>query len=519
MKNRIKYMALLGAAVLTLASGCGTKTESSEINAPVQEEASTDAEEVPVQETTEIPAAEMPQMTSGISVKDNFKMYYLSEMEFPYMYLQYCDVTVNEEGNLKNNIENWSLERSEELRGIAASCEKQAQETEKNKAADLYYSIYQEVYLGRTDAQVISLVDELYTSLNGDHGETSRQGITFDAQTGKRLELSDLCLDYEPFKKEAISYIKECLLLTYENELLKNYEETVETMFAGEEDPSWYLDASGITVILPEESVGPFTMGIAEIHLSYEQFKQYLKQAYVPEQMDGIARLGKNEQVILNVSAKENETKKVPFELSYRWEDDWPVCSLKLGEKTMPMESFATLEHSYLIQKDGEIYCMVGVDQASDDYDTYIYRLTEGKIQETGSVMAAIDTGNMNLEEIVMEERVNFLGSYDGQRIYRFNENHELETEETELNLWKNDKVLTTTIDLPVTLGEKQSVLPAGSHMIIKATDDQTYVKFIIQETGQTGVLNVTRAENDYYSISIDGKDEHECFEVLPYAG
>ena len=55
--------------------------------------------------------------------------------------------------------------------------------------------------------------------------------------------------------------------------------------------------------------------------------------------------------------------------------------------------------------------------------------------------------------------------------------------------------------------------------VIIDATDGETYVKFTIQETGEIGILKVVRDKDEYYKISIDGKDENECFEMLPYAG
>ena len=70
-----------------------------------------------------------------------------------------------------------------------------------------------------------------------------------------------------------------------------------------------------------------------------------------------------------------------------------------------------------------------------------------------------------------------------------------------------------------MTLEDAESTLPAGSHIVLTATDGETYVKFTIQETGQTGVLNVERNETDYYKLTIDGMSEYECFEDLPYAG
>ena len=104
-------------------------------------------------------------------------------------------------------------------------------------------------------------------------------------------------------------------------------------------------------------------------------------------------------------------------------------------------------------------------------------------------------------------------------KTYRFDENCEFKTEDTEYILQRNEFVLTTTVDLPITLDGVESTLPAGSHIMANATDGETYVTFTIQETGQTGMLEVQRDVNDYNNVSINGVNENECFEILPYAG
>lgn len=156
---------------------------------------------------------------------------------------------------------------------------------------------------------------------------------------------------------------------------------------------------------------------------------------------------------------------------------------------------------------------------ASDDYVTFLYRLTNGVIEEAVEVNAAIHAGNINPNEIVMEAWVYFLGTYGGFKTYRFAENHGFTTEDQEYVLHGNEFVLTTTVDLPVTLEGADSTLPAGSHIVLTATDGESYVKFTIQETGQNGKLEVQRGEEETYRLFINGIDEYECFEILPYAG
>ncbi len=530
MDKRIKQLIILGLVALLLTGGCGkdTKQPLAEDTAQLEEmdqseDTEKDTEPVTEEETSQ---KETFNALSSIHVEKSKKTYYLPDGETAYLYLQYCDVTVDDASNenLKRNIENWSMERAEELRGISASYEEEASKAAKygKKSEFSPYSFYQSAAVSRVDSKTVCLIEDFSQYTGDGNASKSRQGICFDAQTGKRIPFSDLFSEYETFKKEAFKELTEQLADGYEDQLSKDYEKKIETIWADPETFSWYLDASGIVIVLPEGSVGSEELGIIELHLSYDQFKRYLKQAYLPDHSDGIARLEKNQQVILSLTSKNGENEEVPFLIDYVWKDgepDQPTCSVKLGNRSVKMDNFSVLEDVYLIRKEGEIYCLAGVDQASDDYYTYVYRLTDGRIIEAGSTMAAIDTGNISTEAIVMEERVDFLGSYTGKRVYRFNEKHEFETEETEFDLQKNEFVLTTSTELSATLEGKEGILPVGSHLIIKATDNYTYVKFIIPETGQSGIMDVVRDENDYYNISINGKDEHDCFKILPYAG
>lgn len=200
-------------------------------------------------------------------------------------------------------------------------------------------------------------------------------------------------------------------------------------------------------------------------------------------------------------------------------ENDAVYTSLWLGNQEMPLRDHMVITDAYILRRGEEVYCMVEVDMASDDYETTIYRLTDGVIEKTAQIGAAIDQGNINSDSIVMESWVYLLGTYGGVKTYRFDENGEFGTEDTEYVLHRNEIVLTTTTSLPVTLDDAESTLPAGSHIVINATDNETYVKFTIRETGQTGVMEVNREEIDYYNVTINGMNENDCFEFLPYAG
>lgn len=515
MKKKMRLLAALGVAVMLVLGGCGKKAaEQTAVKEPAikTEEA---AEPVEAQAEEE---AEKEPVPLSIHVDTKNKTYYFEGGDDAYLFLQYCNVTVEGEEyeNLKRNIENWSLERSEGLRSLYASFEETAAEDAKNNENFDGYSLYQSVSVARSDERIVSLSEDTWQYIGGAHGTAYRDGITFDSKSGKQLAFSDIFSDYESFKDAAVERIVSYLQENYGETLFEDYIATVEGLWQDDMEPAWYLDGSGIVIVLQEYSVGPYSIGLPEIRLSYSEFKQYIKEAYLLGTVEGTSHFKENQEIFLKLPKKEKE---YPMMLQCVWEEDVPACTLWLGQNKKQLESFATLNGAYLVKSGEEVFCLVEVDMASDDCVTYVYRLSDGVIQEIAQIEGAVDPGNMNPREIIMKSYVYLLGTYSGVKTYTFDGKGGFFTTDTEYQLWQNEYVLTTKTDLPVTLDGTESTLPAGSHIVLNATDNETYVTFTIQETGQTGVLKVQRSKDDYNEITINGMSENDCFETLPYAG
>lgn len=510
MKKRINQLTALAVACMLVFGGCTDKEEEQAVSQlpQIEQEEPAPSPEETVEETVPL----------RIYIEKNNKTYYFEDGDDAYLYLEYCTVTAegDEYENLKRNIENWSLERSEGLRSLYASFEETAAEEAQGNEDFPGYSLYQDVTVARADSAVVSLCDETYQYTGGAHGTSYLDGVNFDAQTGKKLEISDILLDYEIFKTDATDRIIYYLQENHGDELFADYRQTVENLWEEGGQLSWYLDGSGIVIVLQEYSVGAYSMGRQEVHLPYSEFKQYIKEAYLPQDAEGVGRFEENQEIYLNLPGFEEA---YPMMLQCHWEEEIPTCSLWLGENEKPLDSFAALEGAYLVRNGEEVYCLVEVDMASDDYFTYVYRLTDGVIEEIAKVAAAVDGGNINTDEIDMEFQINLLGTYRGMKTYTFDEKGEFSSADEEYDLVRNQIVLTTTVDLPVTLEGTESTLPSGSHIILNATDAETYVNFTIQETGQTGVLSVECNEEDSFAVTVDGKNADDCFETLPYVG
>lgn len=513
MRKRMGRLAALGIAAMLILGGCAKEEAPVIVETP--EETVEEIEEV--EEITEEEVVE-EKIPLSVNITTNNKTYYFEDSEDAYLYLQYCDVAVEGDGyeNLKRNLEKWSMERSEGLRSLYTSFEESAALDSAGEEAFYGYSLYQTLSTARVDEAVVCLLDDTYQYTGGAHGMSYREGVTFDAQSGKQLTLRDILTDYDNFSAEAAERIIYELKETHGEELFDDYITTVEEIWQEETEPEWYLDATGIVIVLQEYTVGPYTLGTPEIHLPYAEFEPYIKEAYLPVSTDGVAAFSANEEVFLQLPATGEE---MPMMLSSEWENDMVSTSLWLGSQEMPLREHVVITNAYLLRRGEEVYCMIEVDMASDDYETTIYRLTDGVIEKVSQIGAAIDGGNINSDSVVMESWVYLLGTYGGVKTYQFDENGEFGTEDTEYVLHRNEFVLTTTTSIPVTLDGAESTLPAGSHIVINATDNETYVKFTIQETGQTGIMEVKRNETDYYNVTIGGMNENDCFEILPYAG
>lgn len=514
MKRRMKKFTALFMAMMLVCTGCAGTEEP-----VIQEEEDITIEEV-VEEQEKEQAEEIitEEVPLGVHTTTNQKTYYLEDGKVPYFYLQYSTVAVDgtDFKKLEKNIEKWSVERSESLRSVHETFQNSAEAEAKDNENFYGYTLYQEVSVARVDEKVVSLLDDTNQYTGGANSTFYREGINFDSQSGEKLELKDILVDYDSFVEDANARMISELERLYKDDLFDDYVETIETLWQNANEPEWYLDATGIVIVLQEWVVGPTMIGTPEIHLSYKDFERYIKENYLPENTDGVAHIEKNEELFLELSHTEEP---LPMLLEYEWEDYQTNCALWLGDQKVSISDFASLEDAYLVRTDGEVYCLVEMDMASDDYVTFLYRLTNGAIEEAVQVNAAIDAGNINADEIVMEAWVYFLGTYSGLKTYRFAENHGFTTEDEEYILFGNTTVLTTSVDLPVTLEGKESTLPAGSHIVLTATDGESYVKFTIQETGQNGKMEVQRGTEETYSLTINGMDEYDCFEMLPYAG
>ena len=142
----------------------------------------------------------------------------------------------------------------------------------------LGYSSSAEYSVGRIDSSVISVKGFHYAYTGGAHGNYGSVGATFDAKTGAELSFWDLAEDKQTFAEATLNSCLTQVSAEYSEGLYSDYEEIIRSVWA--EEPNWYLEAAGITVIFAPYEIGPYAMGEVYVTLPYQELADVMKSEY-----------------------------------------------------------------------------------------------------------------------------------------------------------------------------------------------------------------------------------------------
>ena len=269
MKKLQKALAVLLAGSMVMAAGCGGRER------PDEEPAAETQEEKPGlsedQNASDDPgtAGEVPQIRFTKKTADDYDEtsgQWLLHVEY-----QTAEVTKGGTGQAAQAVLQWSENRNSEIEGLRTGYAKAAAEDAAfGEPTDSYrYSIIQQLETARVDERVISLIERNSEYTGGAHGSWGSSGITFDAENGEILELSDLLTDAEGFQEKAEEYILSRLAEREAEGLFPDYENTIRQMWTN--GPNWYLDAAGITFVFQPYLIGPWAMGEVLVTVPYTE--------------------------------------------------------------------------------------------------------------------------------------------------------------------------------------------------------------------------------------------------------
>lgn len=385
----------------------------------------------------------------------------------------------------------------------------------------------------RADRNVISMKRYYYDFAGGAHGNYGTAGLNFDAQTGSEISFWDLTENRKVFYERSLAYCLAYLEKEYGEEwLFSGYEDAVKE--AWDEEPNWYLDASGVTVIFNPYELGPFALGELFVTLPYTEFEDLIRPRYLMGANGGFAvmsadvtaqpALGKN-------TGKTSTLRLYPEETSQ--EAGIGTWFLEIGGQAVKAAEFDRLVSSYVLQReDGRSFLLFDGDMASDDYVTYVYEITDGDVKKTfeSKDCTSILEGSLTPQgSMKLAKRLDALGTYTVVGDFVLTEEGTLEAvgDRYIVEGTYESHILTVLRDLPVTVNGTQALLPAGSSLRITGTDMKGVLQYHLLEQDlseetfdvlREGEIHYTRKEGDY-RIYIGDVPETEYFENLPYAG
>lgn len=559
MKRIGRYFTML--AICMFISGCGNAEEvgqgvvqeSSLVSTPgsapesvtesnqesTQNVAESTEEMEDMQEQTQNSAdvegiTDTDDMTSSrfiaVKVMRNYDYYYWDEETYEtLMECPFDEVYVLSEGyeKLEQAFAELNEQNDREIGGFFNDLQEEAKwiaderETE-GLPAILPYVISCDIQISRSDEAIVSLILQDYFWTGGVHPQSAFIGVNYDPLTGQKLTLSDVLTDYDRFYELVLEELE-----AYKEELWENYVEVVKESFypqePGEEQISWWMDTEGITIMFNHYELACYAAGCQELFFSYDELEDMIAPQYVYRTEQAFHKLNGGEEYTLT-DAEDGE--KV-FSYIDRFDGDTMETSLTLqcGEGILEDKIYGSLQEAYLLQnREGETY-FYGETLMDNDYRMlYVYDLSGEKPVYAGS------SENTFYEFYVQDTayfplqcRLQVLGSYDGIRFYTIGSDGLPQALEKEYRILSTPfEPLVSTVEMevqPLTEDGQTETgtmsLPVGSRMKPVATDAESYVILELEDGSKVKLV----IEIEDYQVFINGRNDWDCFEMVPYAG
>ena len=399
-----------------------------------------------------------------------------------------------------------------------------------------YYSSFQSYNVMRADSQVISLRSYNNDYTGGIHGDYAYHGTTFDTMTGEELKIQDIVADMPSFRQQATKDIDKYLQENYGDGSFEDYQDTVEQIWESEDGFNWYLNESGIMVIFNPYAVGPFAMGSVTVPLPYSEYASYLNPDYTtPETISaGNGELTEETVTKIRTSRLEGGAQvnygDLNVYMDQKNEYGGGTLTIELNEQKEQTEYFDRLCDSQILYlEDGRVFVLLVADHASDDYELFLYEVTDGKLElkdqqdnlflGDGSVSAGGRTNGM----LMLKKNVNVFGSYQCSMTYSIGDDGKLVPDEEFFQVDTDNypySVLTVTRELPVSVNGGQTTLSVGTQIRITGTNDAGIALFETTDGKVSGEIHYTEPEGDSeFYHKINGITEDQYFESIPYAG
>lgn len=522
-----KY-ALLIAMMSVAITGCkGGNVDDAPKEETVKEEASQDSSkkqddnEENIDGETPQEEEVVTQTVEGAPFVKVEHVYYESEEDpefYTYFYGSYDVASVEGEGyeDLQQSVSEWFADYETSYRDEAKRMTEDAK-AYVNPDDGNYNSSYMNntAVTARADENVLSFAMASETYQGGAHGNIYNYGVSFDSKTGKELSFADL----GEIREDVKAYIKDKLANNsevLEGMIVDDYNAVVDETIDGE--PAWYLSGSGLTITFNEYELLCYAAGDYVVTIPYENMPGF-NEAYKRTDCY-FAPLSSWTPMLVDVG---NDGTYEEISIDCNYEDEYSGMSVDIsvaGNKTTVIDYCYNADGYFLHTKEGKDYVLVCGLSDNDYVMTSLVEIKDGvpsKLTEEGMDILA-----MSGDKMWTKRKVDVLGSYIGSctmeikdgTFSRIEERFEFPTNKDNEWYW-----MPTIKELPCKLMKdgalEDATLPAGTKICICNTDGESVAGFELED-GTYGEISIDVTS---WPHTIDGVDENEYFDMLPYAG
>ena len=391
---------------------------------------------------------------------------------------------------------------------------------------EMTFSIVSEDEVTRADDRILSIGRTDYRFLGGAHGLSILTGSTYDSETGQELLLPDLTED-ETALTEAL--MGKLALQAEEAAFFDEWRDTAALMIQnaygreaeGDVRVDFTVDRSGVNFIFDPYDLAPYSSGMISVRLSFAEFPDLFIDWIETEETDRFEKISLWEGN--GFLPEEKYGDGISLETIQNTKEATAVTTVKAGEKSIQIDSeYGPLKAWYLQTSRGDFLYMDFL--WDNDYrNLRVLRLDGEELTLSEEVPLSLQNSSIfNVEDFILSERIYVLGTYTGLIRCHMDENGLPVREGVDQIAmpWGSRMDLTLKADLTAKSPEGTEVfLPAGTRLKPEATDGESFMDLSTAEGSLVRLSLASARESKGWGFTVNGIDEQDLFEFLPYAG
>lgn len=395
--------------------------------------------------------------------------------------------------------------------------------------------------LVRGDKYILSIQENAGEYTGGAHGMYGTWGINFDPVTGEELQLTDVLTTTDDLPAMIADKIMEEYADEYET--FETLEEYLEENYKPE-DYQWVMGYGGITIFFNPYEIASYSMGILKVDIGFLEMPELFVEKYMQSPESGyLMEIPLDKEIVLDINPVDNEKDKLFISTYYAMAEDAEYgihrMSIVLNDSIYEEEEYYGYEFkAYLacVKAEETFKYYLYVESVSEnDFRTFhIYDLNHGMVQVKEQIGGLGFSGYLddsvgeygvyyyfvpnNAQSFELVSRMEILGTWSGRRMYSVHpEDGMPKPSEDYYYLSHTSYPIVSLIPLEVMMlpRETKVELPAGTKFYFLRTDGKSYVDARLEDGRECRIY----VEFNGWEQSINGIDQWECFENLPYAG